>query len=178
MKESITFNGAGLAIVRHCGQPYLTLSEVARALYSKGGEQSDTPLDKATPNNERALQILYRRHADEFRPDMTAVVKIQTAGGAQDVRIFSLRGCHLLGMFARSERAKDFRRWALDVLDGEASQSHAAMTEFQSALVEFTSRRAVASLCGRGLRQWQTVKAPVEARLVAASERIQPSLQF
>lgn len=33
------------------------------------------------------------------------------------VRIFSLRGCHLLAMFARTPVAKAFRRWVLDVLD-------------------------------------------------------------
>lgn len=50
---------------------------------------------------------------------MTAVVKLPTAGGEQDVRIFSLRGAHLLGMFARTERAVEFRRWVLDILDRE-----------------------------------------------------------
>ncbi len=178
MKEKLSFNGNDLSIIRHCGQPYLTLSEVALALYSKGGERSEAPLAKATPNNERALQILYRRHADEFRADMTALVRMQTPGGMQDVRIFSLRGCHLLGMFARSERAKEFRRWALDVLDGEVIESQAAMTEFQAALVDFTSGRAVASLCGRGLYRWKATKTPIEDRLAAASERLQPSLQF
>lgn len=33
------------------------------------------------------------------------------------VRIFSLRGCHLLAMFARTPVAKAFRRWVLDVIE-------------------------------------------------------------
>ena len=32
-------------------------------------------------------------------------------------RIFSLRGCHLLAMFARTPVAKSFRRWVLDVIE-------------------------------------------------------------
>ncbi|GJC32652.1 hypothetical protein KAM398_26550 [Acinetobacter sp. KAM398] len=35
------------------------------------------------------------------------------------VRIFSLRGCHLIAMFARTDVAKAFRKWVLDVLDKE-----------------------------------------------------------
>lgn len=64
---------------------------------------------------------LYERNADEFTPSMTAVVKLDTAGGKQDTRIFSLRGAHLLGMLANTEPAKDFRRWILDVLENGSS---------------------------------------------------------
>lgn len=32
-------------------------------------------------------------------------------------RIFSLRGCHLLAMFARTPVAKAFRKWVLDVIE-------------------------------------------------------------
>ena len=37
-----------------------------------------------------------------------------------ETRIFSARGCHLIGMFARTDRAKAFRKWVLDVLDAIA----------------------------------------------------------
>ena len=33
------------------------------------------------------------------------------------ILIFSPRGCYLIAMLARTERAKAFRRWILDVLD-------------------------------------------------------------
>lgn len=61
---------------------------------------------------------LYDRNADEFTADMTQVVELPTAGGRQPVRVFSLRGAHLLGMLARTAVAAAFRRWVLDVLDG------------------------------------------------------------
>ncbi|CAM6492057.1 hypothetical protein ENINCK372B1_16190 [Enterobacter intestinihominis] len=52
---------------------------------------------------------------------MTGVVKVTTPGGMQDMRVFSLRGAHLIGMFARTPKAKEFRRWVLDVLDREVA---------------------------------------------------------
>lgn len=48
---------------------------------------------------------------------MTAVVTLPTEGGPQETRIFSLRGCHPLAMFARTPVAKAFRRWVLDVIE-------------------------------------------------------------
>ncbi|MNQ82204.1 hypothetical protein D3C85_972510 [compost metagenome] len=57
---------------------------------------------------------------------MTETVKLTVSGNLQkEVRIFSLRGAHLLAMFARTEVAKEFRRWVLDVLDGLSAQDSA-----------------------------------------------------
>ena len=63
-----------------------------------------------------SLQKLYSRNADEFTDEMTQVLDLPTAGGIQPVRIFSPRGCYLLGMLARTEKAKAFRAWVLDAL--------------------------------------------------------------
>jgi hypothetical protein len=65
-----------------------------------------------------AIAKLFDRNADEFTAEMTQLVELDTAGGRQSVRIFSPRGCYLLGMLARTERAKAFRCWVLDVLEG------------------------------------------------------------
>jgi prophage antirepressor-like protein len=67
-------------------------------------------------------QQVYDRNADEFTPDMTQVMPLPTAGGVQQVRVFSLRGAHLLGMLANTDKAKAFRRWVLDVLDQESAK--------------------------------------------------------
>lgn len=69
-------------------------------------------------NPYQSVDALYSRNSDEFTEEMTQIVDLDTAGGRQQVRIFSPRGCYLLGMLARTERAKDFRRWVLDVLEG------------------------------------------------------------
>lgn len=65
-----------------------------------------------------AVSQIYARNADEFTDEMTQVMELPTAGGLQPVRIFSPRGCYLLGMLARTEKAKAFRAWVLDVLEG------------------------------------------------------------
>lgn len=71
-------------------------------------------------SNDPAKDVrkLYDRNSDEFTDEMTQVVDLHTAGGRQPVRIFSPRGCYLLGMLARTARAKAFRVWVLDVLEG------------------------------------------------------------
>ena len=69
-------------------------------------------------NRDDRIADLYARNADEFTDEMTQVVELPTAGGVQMVRIFSPRGCYLVGMLARTERAKAFRAWVLDVLEG------------------------------------------------------------
>lgn len=77
--------------------------------------QIGAALDYANPYK---LQQLYDRNADEFTEEMTQVLDLPTAGGIQPVRIFSPRGCYLLGMLARTDKAKAFRAWVLDVLEG------------------------------------------------------------
>lgn len=172
--NKIAFNGVDFNVIQHCGAPHLTLQEVAQALYAKevdkGGLQNATPFTR--------VRDLYRRHADEFRPDMTALVPVQTKGGIQEVRIFSLRGCHLLGMFARTKVAKDFRRWALDVLDQQLSEGEGWQQQFNQAWLEYSSERAVASLCGRGMRRWQDKKPPLLLKVNETAERAQVLLPF
>ena len=60
----------------------------------------------------------YERNADEFTENMTQVVEnLDTVNLTVRARIFSLRGCHLLAMFARTPVAKAFRKWVLDVIE-------------------------------------------------------------
>lgn len=69
-------------------------------------------------NPAQDIRNLFDRNAEEFTEEMTQIVELDTAGGRQPVRIFSPRGCYLIGMLARTEKARDFRRWVLDVLEG------------------------------------------------------------
>ena len=66
---------------------------------------------------ENAVTKIYHRNADEFTVEMT--VTQNGSGGQLPTRLFSLRGAHLVAMFARTPVAKDFRKWVLDVLDKE-----------------------------------------------------------
>lgn len=81
------------------------------------GYQIGTALGYTQPS--QAISKIYDRNADEFTDNMSAVVVLASAGGDQQTRIFSLRGAHLIGMLARTPVAKEFRRWVLDVLEGE-----------------------------------------------------------
>ncbi|RLZ10816.1 alpha/beta hydrolase [Acinetobacter sp. 2JN-4] len=83
-----------------------------------GATQIGLALEYANP--ETAITKLFNRNSDEFRDDMTKLIEISTTGGLQKVRIFSLRGAHLIAMFARTEVAKEFRKWVLDILEKES----------------------------------------------------------
>jgi hypothetical protein len=105
--NALTFQDTAFEVIERAGQPWLRGLQVASAL----GYENPTA----------DILNLYTRNADEFTDSMTALVELDTAGGKQQVRIFSLRGAHLLGMFARTAKAAEFRRWVLDVLDHQAA---------------------------------------------------------
>jgi hypothetical protein len=108
--HALQFQNTRFDIVDRNGQPWLRLLQIGSALrYSKAD----------------LVGRIYQKHADEFTDSMTAVIKMPTAGGVQDTRIFSLRGAHLLAMLSRTEVAKDFRRWVLDILERESAVSPA-----------------------------------------------------
>ena len=102
MPTTLAFQSTAFDVIERNSQPWIRGSQVASAL--------------GYPKPERVTE-LYTRHADEFTGSMTAVVTLPTPGGPQETRIFSLRGCHLLAMFARTPIAKAFRVWVLDVLE-------------------------------------------------------------
>lgn len=69
---------------------------------------------------------LYYRHEDEFSPSMTTVAKVRVNGINNslreiDTRLFSPRGAHLIGMFARTKVAKELRVWLLDLVEKETA---------------------------------------------------------
>ena len=105
MSHSLCFNDFTFSPITRGNQPWIRATELARALgYGR----------------ENQVSRLYRNNADEFTPEMTQLVEItaQPQNGAEGrARIFSLRGCHLLAMFARTPVAKAFRKWVLDVIE-------------------------------------------------------------
>ena len=117
MEMALTFNNVPLSPVTHQNSPWIRAADLSRALgYC----------------DESKVSRLYRRNADEFTPEMTQVIEINAEahngllGSTGRCRIFSLRGCHLVAMFARTPVAKAFRRWVLDVLDKLDAEQHAA----------------------------------------------------
>lgn len=95
---------------------------------------------------------------------MTTVVKLTTNGINNskrqiDTRIFSLRGCHLIAMFARTKVAQDFRKWVLDILDKEVGQATVErITRLTiSAEQQKQIRFAIAKRCQQNSVHYQTV---------------------
>lgn len=62
---------------------------------------------------------LFNRNKDEFSASMSLILEMRMGDGAAPtpVRLFSLRGCHLLAMLSKTNVAKEFRHWVLDVLE-------------------------------------------------------------
>ncbi|MCP2004362.1 UNVERIFIED_ORG: prophage antirepressor-like protein [Buttiauxella agrestis ATCC 33320] len=109
-KSDLNFQGKALVPVSNITGTWLTSSDLAKALqYS----------------NSRAVTMIYNKYDDEFTTAMTQVLEVSTTGNyRKKVRVFSLRGAHLIAMFARTDVAKEFRRWVLDILDREVAQGN------------------------------------------------------
>lgn len=107
--NQLTFHNTNFNAVQDKGQIWLTSSELAKALeYS----------------SSKSISTLFSRNADEFSPAMTQVIEMMTSGNyRKKVRLFSIRGAHLIAMFSTTPVAKEFRKWALDVLDNEVEHS-------------------------------------------------------
>lgn len=105
MNAIVHFNDVSLEAITRDGQQWFSAADIAAAL----GYATD-----------REVRKLYERHASEFSDSMSALVKVTLPqGGRQDVRVFSLRGAHLVAMLARTPRARAFRAWALDLIEAE-----------------------------------------------------------
>lgn len=105
-KTELNFHGISLLPVPDINGIWLTANQIGYAL-----QYAD----------DKAVQRIYARHRDEFSEKMSMMVKLTTPSGKQDARVFSLRGAHLIAMFARTPVAKEFRRWLLDILDREVA---------------------------------------------------------
>ncbi|WP_052702586.1 BRO family protein [Vibrio sp. S234-5] len=106
MTSALTFQNTRFDVVEKQNKIWLAAADIATALgYA----------------NSNSISRIYRRNSDEFTRGMTEEVKLALSGNYQKTaRIFSLRGAHLIAMFARTEKAKEFRKWVLDILDKEA----------------------------------------------------------
>lgn len=155
---ALSFNDVNFTPVQQDGQVWLTASELANAL---GYAKSD------------AVSQVYERNKDEFNQSMTTTITVKSSESIETlnlsvskkvknltkiVRIFSLRGCHLIAMFAKTSVAKQFRKWVLDILDREVltqqvNLRQAVSPEQQAELQEIVARRAEG--CGKArMEMW------------------------
>lgn len=111
-KSDLNFHGVSLTPVDSVSGVWLTSSDIAKAL----GYASS-----------KSVSTIYSRNSDEFTSSMSMVIKMKTIAinnnlREKSVRVFSLRGCHLIAMFATTDKAKEFRRCVLDILDREVAK--------------------------------------------------------
>lgn len=108
---ALSFNEVNFTSVQQNSQIQLTATELAKAL---GYAKSD------------AVTQVYERNRDEFNLSMTLTLNLSVSKKSKNltktIRIFSLRGCHLIAMFSKTDIAKQFRKWVLDILDREVGQ--------------------------------------------------------
>ena len=129
---ALSFNDVNFTPVQQDNQAWITSRELGQALgYSR----------------EDAVNKIFERNSDEFTGSMTCNVKLTLQGQAREVRVFSLRGCHLIAMLSRTAIAKQFRKWVLDVLDREVVtkqlESRQSISPEQQALLhEIVARRS------------------------------------
>jgi prophage antirepressor-like protein len=100
---TLQYNQHAMEAVQFGGQMWLRVDQIAPPLGF---------------THSRNVRLVYERNSEEFTNDETRIVNLPSAGGAQEVRVFSLRGTRLLALLARTPEAKAFRRWVLDLLDG------------------------------------------------------------
>ena len=128
---ALSFNEVNFSPVERNGQIWLTAGDLARALgYAK----------------VNAVTQVYERNKDEFNQSMTQVIDNPQSLNLR-LRIFSLRGAHLIAMFSKTAIAKQFRKWVLDVLDREVVtkqlESRQSISPEQQALLhEIVARRS------------------------------------
>ena len=158
---TLTFQDKTLQVIDRNGDKWLTVNDIAAALYppNQRGSQFETPFVSR-------VRMLYKRNAEEFSDSMTALVDIE----------FSLRGAHLLGMLARTKKAKEFRRWVLDIIERHRDEAGILTTEYHQALAALALAQETASLHGRGLNLWRQRKPGLRERVRALLARMQPDM--
>lgn len=97
MNNIVTFNNHNIELIRHNNQPYMTLSQIGGALEVRA---------------DNGLSKIYNAHKSEFDEEMSCLIR----KGNTRIRIFNREGAWLIGMFARTPKAAEFRRWVLKVL--------------------------------------------------------------
>ncbi|WP_339053790.1 BRO-N domain-containing protein [Arsenophonus endosymbiont of Crataerina pallida] len=124
---TLIFRSTALETISHKNQIWFTSTELARALQYQ-------QIDSVTK--------IFNRNKDEFTSCMTQTVNLTVSGkinGLQHkkTRIFSLRGAHLIAMFANTPVAKEFRKWVLDILDKQTINQTSNFTpKYQPKAVE------------------------------------------
>lgn len=173
---TLSFNNVDLTPIDNGdGQIWVTSSELAKALQYK---------------QSRAVTKIYNSNSDEFTEKMTMVIEVPNTGTSSKhkglkatTRVFSLRGCHLIAMFARTQVAKDFRVWVLNLIEKEIASAQVQTVPvgyLQKLRDENRAKYAlgfsVASQGGKTLSSWKQEKNTLDTELQVIDSLMQPLL--
>lgn len=104
--QVVVFNNKNLSILGKDNQFWLSSADIARALDYSGSN---------------SITNLYNAHKEEFDQGMSEVIESMTSKNmSRRQRFFNREGAWLIGMFARTPKAAEFRKWVLKVLGAVA----------------------------------------------------------
>ena len=166
--QELMFQDTSLRAIVIDGQIWLGAADIARALnYAEPGK----------------VTRLYDRHKIEFSNSMTRLVEMPTLGTSANLmtktRLFSLRGAHLVAMFARTHKGQEFRKWVLDLIDQSIKadgETISLLKAYYDAKARLEKESDFASLCGKGLNRWRMVKRGLKNQLTRIEHDMQPAL--
>lgn len=91
------FHEVAVTVLEIDGKDFITAEDLGRCL--------------GLADPRRSVHKIFRKNQNELE-DHVGVAELATPlGGVQSVRLFTETGCNLIAMFARTPRAKEFRRW-------------------------------------------------------------------
>ena len=103
--------------------------------------------------DESSVTRIFNRNKDEFTDGMSQTVNLTVSNKNNEmqnkgVRIFSVRGAHLVGILSKTDIAKALRRWLLDLAEKEskpqAELANLDMDELKSLTINEMQNRLVA----------------------------------
>lgn len=165
------FDGAAISIIDRNGRAWITQTDLTKALYGiKDGEgvvTSDDTLRHATQSVNR----LFNKNKDEFSAAETATLTMETDRGPSQVRIYSTRGCRLMGMLAKTPSGRLFRVKILDTLEAVETQllSRGAPLLLHGLKPEKMDAEALAAMKARTAAGNLAMRSLGELRRVAGS---------
>lgn len=99
--QVVEFNHQNIELISKNNQLYMTGAQIGRVI--------------ELSQNDGVAKI-YGRHKSEFTDEMTITIR----QGRSTVRLYNREGAWLIGMFARTPKAAEFRKWVLKVLGAVA----------------------------------------------------------
>ena len=122
--QVVNFSNHELRVIENQAQKWFCARDIAKALEFK--------------NPDADVCNVYRRNKSEFDETMTCTCKLQVQGQTKTVRLYNREGAWLIGMFARTPKAAEFRKWVLKVLGAVADGANNAQTDKPVTVSEHT----------------------------------------